>query len=89
MVTGDTIELAPLERLRIRESLQDQWRDQVRRITLLSLGMRDDPDAEEPAPIDTVDGVPGKIEEALAEARRELVHLEVAMARLDCGSCGG
>jgi RNA polymerase-binding transcription factor DksA len=80
--------LSPLERLRLRETMQDLWRDQVRRITLLSLAMHDDPDAEEPTPLVAESGDPAAIEAALGEARELLDHLEVAMHRLDAGSYG-
>lgn len=84
MALNTTVEeLTPLERLRIRESLQDRWRDQVRRITLLSLELYDDLDAEEPTALDAVGDRPVSIEAALADARGRLAGLEDAMLRLD------
>lgn len=80
------VELTSLQRLSLRETLQDHWREQVRRITLLSMAMYDDLDAAEPtlvmgAGVDTV-------EAALVDARRQLAGLEAAMHRLDDGSYG-
>lgn len=75
--------LAPLERLRLRQTLQDLWRDQARRITLLSLAMDDDPDAEEPTPLLSAETDPAATQAALAAARARLLDLEAAMRRLD------
>jgi RNA polymerase-binding transcription factor DksA len=82
-------QLAPLERLHLREALQDHWRDEVRRITLLSLEMYDDLDAEEP--IHVLDAEAGRdipTTDALEAARRRLTDLERALHRLDDGSYG-
>ncbi|MGN6475156.1 MAG: hypothetical protein ACTHK4_16105 [Mycobacteriales bacterium] len=81
--TAVATDLTPVERLQLREKLQDLWRLQVRQITLLSLAMYDDLDAEEPTPVRRQAGA--TTEEALAEARQVLVDLEDAMRRLDEG----
>lgn len=81
-------ELTPLARLQLREALQDLWRDQVRRITLLSLSMYDDLDAAEPTALTAPGATPGAVDAALAEARALLAELEAAMRRLDEGQYG-
>lgn len=86
-------QLTPLERLQLRDALQDRWREQVRQITLLSLARydREDPDAS--APLAT----PARgtsLDAALDRARARLAGLEQAMHRLDdrsygaCRRCG-
>ncbi len=81
-------ELTSLARLQLREALQDLWRGQVRRITLLSLSIYDDLDAEEPAALTAPGVAPGAVEVALAEARALLAEFEAAMRRLDDGQYG-
>ena len=67
-------QLTPLERLQLRDALQDRWRDQVRQITLLSLARYD----REGSSFDSsIDG-----------ARARLEDLEQAMHRLDNRSYG-
>jgi RNA polymerase-binding transcription factor DksA len=84
--------LTSLERLQLRDKMQDLWRDEVRRLTLLSMELYDDPDAPEPAP-SAVATTPWQLEAALADTRAALVQLEDAMRRLDkdgygyCASC--
>jgi RNA polymerase-binding transcription factor DksA len=83
-------ELTPLERLRLRDLLQDSWRDEVRRITELSLELHTalDPAAD-------CDVVPESVAAALSEARLRLGEIERAMSRLDdrsygrCAACFG
>ncbi|HVV77627.1 MAG TPA: hypothetical protein VHC43_16525 [Mycobacteriales bacterium] len=88
-------ELVPLERLYLREALQDRWRQQVRRITLLSLAMYDDPDAAEPTAEGADAGSRTEVEADLSAARELLTEIEAAMLRLDdgsygtCAACGG
>lgn len=86
MTTTLTDELTPLERLRLRDVLQDLWRVQVRRITLLSLEMYDELEVEEPTFVAAAG--PGQVDLALAEAREVLVDLEHAMDQLDDGGFG-
>lgn len=81
-------ELTPLQRLDLRETLQDLWRDQVRRITLLSLAMYDDYDAAEPLPLPIADTSPEGVERSLTAARESLRQLEAALRRLDDGTYG-
>jgi hypothetical protein len=93
MTTTLTEGLSPLERLHLRDLLQDLWRVQVRRITLLSLEMYDELEAEDPA-LGVTAAIPGQVDVALAEARAVLTDLESAMHRLDedgfgnCRNCG-
>jgi RNA polymerase-binding transcription factor DksA len=80
-------DLVPLERLHLREVLQELWRLQVRQITLLSLAMYDDLDAEEPVAAAGQRTVTSH-DDALALARTGLEQLEAAMRQLDDGSYG-
>lgn len=74
--------LTPLERLHVRDVLQDRWREQVRQITLLSLARydRDDPDGSAP-PDAPAQGM--SLDAAIDRARARLEELEQAMRRLD------
>jgi RNA polymerase-binding transcription factor DksA len=85
--------LTPLERLDLRDSLQDRWRDVVMQITELSVllhtaldGTDDTGDADE-----AIDAV--EIATALSTTRLRLVEIEQAMQRLDdrtygrCAAC--
>src|SRR4051794_34133320 len=83
------VTLTPLERLQLREALQDHWREQVRRITQLSVDLHsaldDDGDGDgdgEPC-IDTA-----AVAVALSDARLRLAEIEQAMRRLDDRSYG-
>jgi RNA polymerase-binding transcription factor DksA len=82
-----TESLTPLERLQLRDALQDRWREQVRQITLLSLAWYDadgaDPATSAAAPIDS-----SALEWAIRRARERLEGLEQAMRRLDEGNYG-
>lgn len=77
-------DLTPIERLHLRETLQELWRLQVRQITLLSLAMYDDLDAAEPTAVPRAAG--RTLDQELTEAREVLARLEDAMNRLDEGS---
>jgi hypothetical protein len=83
--------LSPLERLHLRDALQDRWRTEVERITWLSVDLHtalDDGWGPNPDPVD-----PTPIATALSEARLHLAEIEDAMRRLDdrsygrCGAC--
>ena len=79
------VTLTPLERLQLREALQDRWREQVRRITELSVDLHsalDDDGDGEPC-IDSA-----AVAVALSDARLRLVEIEQAMRRLDDRSYG-
>jgi DnaK suppressor protein len=78
-----SLALAPLERLRLREELQDRWRDQVRRITELSLDLHSAFERDEDRNID-----PAAVAIALSESRLRLGDIEEAMRRLDDHSYG-
>jgi len=79
--------LTPLERLQIRDALQDRWRDQVRAITLLSLARYDRDDTGASAPLEAP-GPGTTLDAALDRARARLESLEQAMRRLDNRSYG-
>jgi RNA polymerase-binding transcription factor DksA len=85
--------LTPLERLQVRDTLQDRWREQVRQITLLSLARYDRKDPEGSAPLETL-GRATSLDAAIDRARALLEELEHAMRRLDnrtygsCRRCG-
>src|SRR3954447_7225351 len=78
------VTLTPLERLQLREALQDRWREQVRRITELSVDLHSAlDDADDETCIDTA-----AVAVALSDARLRLVEIEQAMRRLDDRSYG-
>jgi len=88
-MTGASM-LTPLERLHLRDSLQDGWREVVTQITELSVALHttlEDRDEAEPR-IDIA-----AIASRLSEARLHLVEIEQAMHRLDdrtygrCSAC--
>lgn len=80
--------LTPLERIELRDLLQDRWRDQVRLITLLSLARYDvmDADAANPSGTHLLDAT--SLELAVERARSKLESVELAMRCLDDGSYG-
>jgi RNA polymerase-binding transcription factor DksA len=84
-MTEPRVVLTPLERLQLRETLQDRWRDQVRLITELSvdlhtvLGNDDDDESDIDAAAVAV---------AVSHARLRLGEIEQAMRRLDERSFG-
>ena len=81
-------QVTPLQRLHLRDVLQDQWREQVRQITVLSLARydRDDPDrASSPAVALTA---ASSLDRSITRARARLEGLEQAMRRLDDRSYG-
>jgi RNA polymerase-binding transcription factor DksA len=86
-------QLTPLERLQLRDALQDRWREQVRQITLLSLARYDREESYASAPLATPAQGPS-LDAAIDRARVRLDALEQAMRRLDnrsygsCGRCG-
>ena len=83
-MTEPRVTLTPLERLQLREALQDRWRDHVRRITELSVDLHtalDDAD-------DLCDLDPAAVAVLLSDARLRLVEVEEAMRRLDDRSYG-
>jgi len=86
--------LTPLERLQVRDALQDRWREQVRQITLLLLARYDRDELTagsgrlaQPAHATSLDA-------GIDRARARLEGLEQAMRRLDnrnygsCQRCG-
>lgn len=83
--------LSPLERLQLRDSLQDRWRDQVERITELSVDLHTALDDQRDVTVELVDTT--AIATALSAARLRLVEIEQAMQRLDdrtfgrCSAC--
>jgi len=85
--------LTPLERLQVRDVLQDRWREQIQQITLLSLARyeRDDPGGSAP-PETPAQGT--SLDAAIDRARARLEEFEQAMRRLDgpsygfCWRCG-
>lgn len=82
-------DLTPTERLKLRDLLQDRWRDHAQLITLLTLARYEVVDADSAAwSRSSLLDLPA-LETAIdrARARRELV--ERAMRRLDDGSYGG
>ena len=81
-MTDTRVTLTPLERLRLREVLQDHWREQVRRITELSVGRY--------YGLDDQDGVddPVAVSVAMGAARLRLADIEQATRRLDDRSYG-
>jgi hypothetical protein len=81
-------ELTPLQRLHLREVLQDLWRVQVRQITLLSLARYDDLETEDATAGMAGGGGSVQFDQPLAQARETLERLESAMRRLDDGSHG-
>lgn len=87
-------QVTPLQRLHLRDLLQDRWREQVRQITVLSLARYDRPDpdrASSPA-IPLTEG--SSLDRSINRARARLEDLEQAMRRLDdrsygqCARCG-
>lgn len=87
-------QLTPLQRLQLRDSLQDRWREQVRQITLLGLARHDHDDrGDVRSPIGASTDVRA-LDAAIHRARGRLENLEQAMRRLDdrsyghCRGCG-
>jgi hypothetical protein len=78
--------LTPLERLHLREALQDRWRGEVRRITELSVVLHtafEDSDAD-----GDIDAAAVAVAVAVSESRLRLLEIEQAMRRLDDRSYG-
>jgi len=81
-------QLTPLERLQLRDALQDRWSEQVRHITLLSLARYGREDADRVAlAIGTLTEV-SSLDRSIERARARLEELEQAMRRLDDRSYG-
>jgi len=81
-------QLTPLERLQLRDALQDRWREQVRQITLLSLARYDFEDAEQVSLAAGALTEESSLDWSIARARARLEDLEKAMRRLDDRSYG-
>lgn len=88
-------QLTPLQRLQVRDALQDRWREQVRQITVLTLARYDRDDADGSAIPSGVAPASRSLESSILRARARLEELEQAMRRLDdrsyghCLGCGG
>ena len=82
-MTQSLVAFTPLERLQLRENLQDLWREHVRRITELSIDLHTALDAADDNDIDAA-----VVGAALSDARLRLVETEQAMRRLDDRSYG-
>lgn len=72
--TADVVPLTPVQRIGLRELLNDSWRAHVVDITNLAVRFHS---SEEPA-----------VAVRLAAVRRRLVDIESALERLDSGSYG-
>jgi hypothetical protein len=83
-VTDTQHVLTPLERLDLRDSLQDQWRDQVRRITELSIELHTALGEDRENGFNRS----ASISFAIGEARMRLTEIEDEMRRLDVGGVG-
>ena len=73
------IGLTPLQRLQLRDCLQDDWREQVQRITELSVamhGLLDNGSMEDRSEA-------AAVAVSLSEARSRLVEIEDSMRHLD------
>lgn len=91
-VVVDHEALSPLQRLHLRDALQDMWRDQVCRITELSVELHDA--LRDVYASGTARLLPRPVTAAVVEARFRLTEIERAMQRLDdrtygrCTGCG-
>jgi len=90
--TPDAQALTSLERIELREALQDRWRAHMRLFTLLSLHY-DVAESEAGSPDPWLDATATEL--AMRRSRLRLASIEQAMRRLDdgtfgrCGTCGG
>jgi RNA polymerase-binding transcription factor DksA len=75
--------LDPLERLRLRDLLQDAWRDNVEQITALAVKFH-----SIEADRDTSDATAVVVAGRLADLRLNLTEIEAAMHRMDLGGYG-
>jgi len=75
--------LTPLERLQLRDALQDRWRDQVRRITELSIALHGGLDGDDEQDVDAA-----AVAVSISDARLSLAAIERAMRGLDDRSYG-
>lgn len=74
--------LEPLERLSIRDQLQDLWRAKVENITTLAVQFHaNDSDTDEVEDLAT-------LPRRLADLRLDLTEIEAAMRRMDVGQYG-
>jgi len=83
-VTDTQHVLSPLERLQLRDALQDQWRDQVRLITELSVELHTALGDDRTDEFNRAAGLSYEI----GEARLRLTEIEEAMRRLDQTAVG-
>ena len=83
-MTESRVGPTPLERLQLRETLQDRWRDQVRAITELSVDLHTTLEGAD----DETDMDATAVAVALGNARLRLTEIEQAMRRLDDRSYG-
>ena len=74
--------LEPIQRLRVRDQLQDLWRTYVEQITMLAVRFHS---AESEADLPEE---PALIARSLSHARLALTEVEAAMRRLDIGRYG-
>ena len=82
------VPLTPLERLQVRDALQDRWREQVRLITVLSLARYDGDNVDGVASLPGAAAEESALDGSIARARAQLEDLEQAMHRLDNRSYG-
>jgi RNA polymerase-binding transcription factor DksA len=75
--------LEPLERLSLRDRLQDLWRDTVEHITTLAVRFHSTESEVDPV----VDQA--ALAKRLAHLRLDLTEIEAAMRRMDVGRYGG
>jgi predicted RNA methylase len=90
-VRDPVVPLSAVQRLRLLDALRELWRDQVRRITELSVELHTlDPLSER----SSVDLAPHRVSARLVEARLALAEVERALQRLAdrtygrCAGCG-
>jgi len=81
-------QLTPVERLQLRDALQDRWREQVRQITLLSLARHDREDAKGGGLPTDIPSEGSSLDSSIHRARARLEDIEQAMRRLDDRSYG-
>lgn len=75
--------LEPLERFRLRDQLQDSWRDTVENITALAVQFHSRGSEADGAEDQAA------LARRLAHLRLELTEIEAAMRRMDVGRYGG
>jgi DnaK suppressor protein len=75
--------LEPLERLRLRDLLQDLWRADVEQITALAVRFHSIESDQ-----DRIHATGAEVAEQLATVRLDLTEIESAMHRMDAGEYG-